>query len=310
MRLHVDQDALDFVTRFFDFHNDDGVDEKVPTDQAYLQRVEVLPVPLRLDYKPKKVDYAGLRSGRTKEFMNFFSLDSADMTLKHAIIYGCPSFARLHANLEDIWMPDIKRNQLPTVVSGLNGVRTLVNVGSGVRNLVSVPIQEYKKDGRIVRSISKGAVSFARTSGSELTKFGARLAVGAQTVLQGAEGFLVKPTTSSETEWETAELDDAEKRAFSHYADQPTGILQGLRGAAKSLERDLLMTRDVVVAVSGEAKESGSVEGAARAIVRRAPTIVLRPMIGASKAVSQTLMGATNTVDPKNRQRLEDVSGS
>lgn len=296
------------MTRFFDFHDGESKESSTPGDQPYLQRVEVLPVPLKLDYKPKKVDYAGLRSGRTKEFMNFFNLDSADMVLKHAIIYGCTSFAKLHGSLEDIWMPDIKRNQLPTVLSGLNGVRTLVNVGSGVRNLVTVPVQEYRKDGRIVRSISKGALSFARTSGSELTKFGARLAVGAQTALQGAEDFLVKPRQSDDTEWETADLGEEAKRAFSRYADQPTGILQGLRGAAKSLERDLVMTRDVVVAVSGEAKDSGSVGGAAKAVARHAPTIVLRPMIGATKAVSQTLMGATNTVDPRNRQRLEDVS--
>ena len=298
------------MTRFFDFHDMDSNPSDTASDQAYLQRVEVLPVPMKLDYKPKKVDYAGLRSGRTKEFMNFFNLDSADMILKHAIIYGCTSFSKLHASLEDIWMPDIKRNQLPTVLSGLNGVRTLVNVGSGVRNLITIPVQEYRKDGRIVRSLSKGAVAFVRTSGSEITKFGARLAVGAQTALQGAEDFLVKPRGAGEPEWDTAELGDDQKRAFSHYADQPAGILQGLRGAAKSLERDLLVAKDVVVAVSGEAKESGSFEGAAKAVARHAPTIVLRPMIGASKAVSQTLMGATNSVDPKNRQRLEDVSAS
>ena len=310
VRLHVDQDALDFITRFFAFSDDSDNNADRSGDQPYIQRVEVLPVPIKLDYKPKKVDYVGLRSGRTKEFMNFFNLDSADMVLKHAIIYGCNSFSRLHSSLEDIWMPDITTKQLPTVLSGLNGVRTLVNVGGGFRNLVTIPIQEYRKDGRIVRSISRGAWSFVRTSGSEITKFGAKLAVGAQTALQGAEDFLVKPQQPDDADWETADLDEEEeeKRAFSHYADQPTGILSGLKGAAKSLERDLLLTRDVIVAVSGEARESGSLEGVAKAVARHAPTIVLRPMIGASKAVSQTLMGATNTVDPQNRRRIEDVS--
>lgn len=308
VRLHVDQDALDFMTRFFDFHDDSKKDAGSSAEQAYIQRVEVRPVPLKLDYKPKKVDYAGLRSGRTKEFMNFFNLDGADMVLKHAILYGCPSMSKLHQSLEDIWMPDIKRNQLPGVLSGLNGVRTIVNVGSGVRDLVVIPIQEYQKDGRVVRSVSKGASAFVRTTGSELTKFGARLAIGAQNALQGAEGFLGNPQRSKDTEWEGVDMDADEKKAFSNYADQPTGILQGLKGAARSLERDLLITRDVIIAVSGEARESGSVEGAARAVARHAPTMILRPMIGASKAVSQTLMGATNTVDPQNRRRLEDVS--
>ncbi|KAL9087796.1 MAG: hypothetical protein Q9159_003479 [Coniocarpon cinnabarinum] len=306
VRLHVDQDALDFITRFFAFEDGEHKGEEKPADQPYIQRVEVLSVPIRLDYKPKKVDFVGLRSGRTKEFMNFFNLDSANMVLRHAIIYGCPSFARLHSNLEDIWMPDITTKQLPSVLSGLNGVRTLVNVGSGVRNLVTIPVQEYRKDGRVFRGISKGALSFARTSGSELTKFGAKLAIGAQSALQGAEDFLVKPRETSDFEWEDADLQEEEKRAFSHYAAHPAGILQGVKGAAKSLERDLLMTRDVIVAISGEARESGSIEGTARAVARHAPTIILRPMIGASKAVSQTLMGATNAVDPSNKRRIED----
>lgn len=308
MRLHVDQDALDFITRFFDFHDDTPQVQSSPAEQPYLQRVEVRAVPIKLDYKPKKVDYSGLRSGRSKEFMNFFILDGADMILKHTIVYGCSGFARLHQSLEDVWMPDIKKNQLPSVLSGLNGVRTLVNVGSGLRDLVVIPVREYKKDGRIVRSISKGAMAFARQTGGEVTRFGAKLAIGAQTALQGAEGYFAGPSSRPDTAWESADLDTEEKRAISHYAEQPMGILQGLKGAARSLERDLLVTRDIIIAISGEVREGGNVEDAAKAVVRHAPTLILRPMIGASKAISQTLMGATNTVDPGNRQRMEDVS--
>lgn len=315
VRLHVDQDALDFITRFFDFQDDAKRHASEPVEQPYLQRVEVRAVPIKLDYKPKKVDYAGLRSGRTKEFMNFFILDGADMILKHTVIYGCSGFDKLHQSLEDVWMPDIKKNQLPGVLSGLNGVRTLVNVGSGMRDLVVVPIREYRKDGRIIRSISKGAMAFARTTGGELTRFGAKLAVGAQTALQGAEDYLAGTDGSTPTRHsidggrETGDVSEQEQqRSISRYADQPTGILQGLRGAARSLERDLLMTRDIIIAISGEVRDGASAEDAARAVVRHAPTLVLRPMIGASKAVAQTLMGATNTVDPGNRRRVEDVS--
>lgn len=240
--------------------------------------------------------------------MNFFNLDGADMVLKHAILYGCPSFSKLHQSLEDIWMPDIKRHQLPGILSGLNGVRTLVNVSNGVRNLVVVPVHEYQKDGRLVRSVAKGASLFARTTSSEITKFGARLAIGAQNALQGVEGLLTVRDDQS-NEWEALDLGDADApRALSNYADQPLGILQGLRGAIKSLERDLLVTKDVIIAVSTEARESGSLEGAAKAVARNAPTLILRPMIGASKAVSQTLLGAANSADPQNRRRLEDVS--
>ena len=55
--------------------------------------------------------------------------------------------------------------------------------------------------------------------------------------------------------------------------------------------------------------ESGSAGAAAKAVWKRAPTVILRPAIGVSKAVGQTLLGAGNTLDPSNRRKMEDVSG-
>ncbi|PWY94482.1 hypothetical protein BO94DRAFT_542776 [Aspergillus sclerotioniger CBS 115572] len=304
LRLHVDQDALDFICRFFEFRDDSAPTPAAPSDIPFLQRVEINAVPVRLDFKPKRVDYAGLRSGRTTEFMNFFVLDGADMTMRHVIIYGVSGFDKLGQSLNDIWMPDIKMNQLPGVLAGLAPIRSLVNVGGGVKDLVVVPMREYRKDGRIVRSIQKGALSFAKTTSNELVKLGAKLAIGTQTVLQGAEDLLTTPSVSGGPDEEYG--DDEEAKKISLYADQPVGVVQGLRGAFRGLERDLLLTRDAIVAVPGEVMESGSAKAAAKAVWKRAPTVVLRPAIGVSKAVGQTLLGAGNTLDPSNRRKMED----
>ena len=103
---------------------------------------------------------------------------------------------------------------------------------------------------------------------SELAKLGAKLAIGTQTVLQGAEDYLVPqgaPTRQRLDSWEAAghpdSDDDGERKHISPYADQPIGVVQGLRGAYRHLERDLLMARDAIVAMPGEAMESGSADG-------------------------------------------------
>ena len=314
LRLHVDQDALDFLTRFFEFKDDSTLTTQPSASEIpFLQRVEVNSIPVKLDFKPKRVDYAGIRSGHTTEFMNFFILDQADMVLRHVIIYGVSGFDKLGKTLNDIWMPDIKRNQLPGVLAGLAPVRSLVNVGGGVRDLVVVPMREYRKDGRVMRSISKGALSFAKTTTTELAKLGAKLALGTHTVLQNAEGFLTPQPVNPQRldNWDgTDPLDDDEKKVISLYADQPVGVVQGLRGAYKSLERDLLTAKDAIVAMPGEVMESGSASGAAKAVLRGAPTVILRPALGVSKAVGQTLLGATNSLDRGERRRVEDVSAS
>ncbi|KAG9234866.1 hypothetical protein BJ875DRAFT_530601 [Amylocarpus encephaloides] len=307
LRLHVDQDALDFITRFFEFKDDSApVRASSPGDIPFIQRAEINDVVVKLDFKPKRVDYAGLRSGHTTEFMNFLILDEADMVLRHTIIYGISGFDKLGKCLNDIWMPEIKRNQLPGILAGLAPVRSIVNVGGGLKHLVAIPIREYKKDGRIVRSISKGASAFAKTTGTELVKLGAKVAIGVQTYLQGAEGFLGPTIETSKLATDEEESDEAKQ--ISLYANQPVGVLQGLRGGYTGLQRDLVMARDAIIAVSGEAMEGGNAAGVLRAVRKHAPTVILRPAIGVAKAGGQILMGATNSLDPVNLQRADAVS--
>ncbi|RDL39188.1 ATG C terminal-containing protein [Venustampulla echinocandica] len=303
LRLHVDQDALDFITRFFEFKDDSAPVHSSPGDVPFIQRAEVNAVQVKLDFKPKRVDYAGLRSGHTTEFMNFLILDEADMVLRHTIIYGISGFDKLGKCLNDIWMPDVKRNQLPGILAGLAPVRSIVNVSGGIKHLVTVPVREYQKDGRIVRGISKGATAFAKTTGTELVKLGAKVAIGVQTVLQGAEGFLGPTIDTSQGAADDEDSEDT--KHISLYANQPVGVLQGLRGGYTGLQRDLVMARDAIIAVPGEVMESGNAAGLLRAVRKHAPTVILRPAIGVAKAGGQILMGATNSLDPVNLQRAD-----
>lgn len=55
------------------------------------EHVEIYPIELKLDYKPKRVDFAALREGKTMELMNFFHFDGAEMTLRHITLSGVRS---------------------------------------------------------------------------------------------------------------------------------------------------------------------------------------------------------------------------
>lgn len=328
LRLHVDQDALDFITRFFEFKDDSVPVHSSPSDIPFVQRAEINDIPVRLDFKPKRVDYAGLRSGRTTEFMNFLILEDARMVLRHVILYGVSGFDRLGKQLNDIWTDNVTRTQLPGVLAGLGPVRSIVNAGSGFRDLIEIPIREYRKDGRIVRSIRKGAVAFAKTTGIEAVRLGAKLAIGTQSALQGAEDLLAPQPPSGRggtggaaaaDEWDGDDSSDAAgersataggRKIRSLYADQPLGIVQGMRGAYRGLARDLAVARDAIIAVPAEVMETQSAQGAAKVVLMRAPTIILRPAIGATKAIGKTLLGATNSLDPANIKRVDQVGFS
>ncbi|KAH7138676.1 hypothetical protein B0J11DRAFT_563608 [Dendryphion nanum] len=314
LRLHVDQDALDFITRFFEFKDDTVAAPSAPSDQPFIQRLEVMTVTLKLDYKPKRVDYRGLRSGHTTEFMNFLILDGADIILQRAILYGVTSLDKLEKMLNAVWMPDVRKNQLPGVLSGLAAIRPLVNVGSGVRDLVVVPMREYKKDGRIVRSLQKGVYAFAKNTTTEAARLGARVAIGAQNILEGAETILNPQSASPRSnstlnDWDELNSSDTgedEPQAVSNYANQPIGVKAGLRSAARYLERDLLTARDAIIAIPTEVMEEGTGMGMAKVLARRAPTVILRPALGATKAIGNTLLGVGNALDKDSKRKIED----
>ena len=49
-----------------------------------------------------------------------------------------------------------------------------------------------------------------------------------------------------------------------------------------------------------------SIQGPLKAVVRAVPIAVLKPMIGASEAVSKTLLGLRNSLDPEGRKEQDD----
>ena len=60
----------------------------VRPDFSVAEHAEVFPVDIKLDYKPRRVDYRALREGKTIELMNFFHFDGSEMTLRHITLSG------------------------------------------------------------------------------------------------------------------------------------------------------------------------------------------------------------------------------
>lgn len=347
LRLYIDQDALDFLKAFgaFKIPAAEGTAQPAspvgPTpapagpapasQEPFFQRVEILPIQLKLDYKPKRVDYHALRRGKTAELMNFFHFDGSAITLRHLVVTGVSGAARLSELVQDIWTPDVTSHQLADVLSGIAPVKSVVNVGSGVANLVLLPIEQYRKDGRVVRGLQKGAQAFARQTTMEALSVGARLATGTQGLLEQAEELLVgrsgspspsakSPTTSATTPSplsasaspleDSAELSEDDRLALvSRYASQPTSLRGGLEDAYHALGSNLREAAQTVLAVPMEVYERGGAGGEGggpvRAVVRAVPVAVLRPMIGGAGAVGRVLLGLRNGWDPEGRVEAE-----
>ncbi|KAF8163360.1 hypothetical protein B0H34DRAFT_764867 [Crassisporium funariophilum] len=317
LRLYVDQDAVDFLKKFFSFGDPHSSSPEPPSNEgeAYIQLAEIFPIDLKLDYKPRRVDYRALKEGKSIELMNFFHFDGAEMTLRHITLAGVTGWPRLFEMLNDLWTPDVKATQLMEVISGVAPIRSVVNVGSGVADLILLPIAQYKKDGRIVRGVQKGATAFVKSTAIEAIRMGAKLATGTQVILEQAEGILggqfEVPITAETLQMPVGddfglyESDDESLDLISKYAQQPADIKEGMQSAYKSLRRNLSSAAQTILAVPMEVYERSGNEGPVRSVIRAVPIAVLKPMIGASEAVSKTLLGLHNTLDPNIRHDNE-----
>ncbi|KDN38407.1 hypothetical protein RSAG8_09501, partial [Rhizoctonia solani AG-8 WAC10335] len=244
IRLHVDQDALDFLKKFFMFKDPDAEDKPIdgkPAEEMFLQHVEIFPVDLKLDYKPKRVDYRALREGRTIELMNFFHFEGAEMTLRHITLSGITGWARMGDTLNDLWTPDVKATQLAEIVAGIAPFRV-----------------EW----------------------------------------DGSASMLAPSAFAGNEEGDTDEEGSGDERMISRYAQQPRDIAEGVRSGAQALRRNATAAAQTILAIPMEVYEQTENEGPMRAVVRAVPIAVLRPMIGATEAVGQTLLGLRNSLDP------------
>jgi autophagy-related protein 2 len=167
--------------------------------------------------------------------------------------------------LNDLWTPDVKANQLSDFLSGVAPVRSLVNIGSGVADLVLLPVSAYKEERRVTTSLQKGARSFLKTTTLETLKMGARLATGTQVILERAEtifsGQLGESVTAEALSGSPSigEFGGPGPDPISRYANQPEDVKEGLRSAYRSLSKNFTLAGQTILALPLEVHErSGS----------------------------------------------------
>ena len=124
-------------------------------------------VPIRIDYAAKYVDLnasaslgaiAGLLAGLT-------SLNCSELTLKRVCYNnGIVGIERLLSLLITEWLADIRQNQIPNILGGVGPMYSVLQLLQGIKDLFLLPIEQYQKDGRIIRGIQKGAHSFTSST--------------------------------------------------------------------------------------------------------------------------------------------------
>merc|ERR1719153_1085376 len=120
-------------------------------------------VPIRVDYVGKYVDLT--QGALTGILAGLAQLNASEITLRQLDFkQGILGLDKLLALAVTAWLADIRSTQLPALLGGVGPMHALLQLLLGVRDLILLPIEQYRKDGRIVRGLQRGTTSFTHST--------------------------------------------------------------------------------------------------------------------------------------------------
>uniref|UniRef100_A0A8C1SX87 Autophagy related 2A n=1 Tax=Cyprinus carpio TaxID=7962 RepID=A0A8C1SX87_CYPCA len=325
LRLNIDQDALFFLKDFFS-NMAAGVNPYLSIDPAAEGKSAIEPqdniqqnkcvnhnqcpfalslslrefrftseVPIWLDYHGKHVvidqgTFAGILIGLAQ--LNCSELKLKRLCCRHGLL-GVDKVIQYAVNE---WLTDIRKNQLPGILGGVGPMHSVVQLFHGVRDLFWMPIEQYRKDGRIIRGLQRGAASFGTSTASAALELSNRLVQAIQSTAETVYDIL-SPTPPL-----TRYITEGRPTPRPRRTPQPADLREGVAKAYDTVREGMIDTAQTLCDVASRGHEQKGLPGAVGGVLRQIPPTVVRPLIVASEATSNLLGGMRNQIKPDARK--------
>uniref|UniRef100_A0A7N8XN33 Autophagy related 2A n=1 Tax=Mastacembelus armatus TaxID=205130 RepID=A0A7N8XN33_9TELE len=264
-------------------------------------------VPIWLDYHGKHVvieqgTFAGILIGLAQ--LNCSELKLKRLCCRHGLL-GVDKVIQ-YAVTE--WLTDIRKNQLPGILGGVGPMHSVVQLFHGVRDLFWLPIEQYRKDGRIIRGLQRGAASFGTSTASAALELSNRLVQAIQATAETVYDILSPTPPLNRYAITEGRAPSSRPRRTA----QPADLREGVAKAYDTVREGVIDTAQTLCDVASRGHEQKGLPGAVGGVLRQIPPTVVRPLIVASEATSNLLGGMRNQIKPDARKedflkwRMED----
>jgi len=260
-------------------------------------------VPIRIDYVGKYVDLT--QGALTGILAGLAQLNCSEITLKELEFrQGVLGLDKLLALAATAWLADVRSSQLPALLGGVGPMHALLQMVSGIRDLFFLPLEQYRKDGRIVRGLQRGTNSFTHSTTLSIlevtnklltvVKFAAELAFD----VMSPEGCVVQGKLPHPTQYCRRRVGRAGLRRAQ---GTPQDLREGMMGAMALMREGL---DETARSLAQAATQNEGVSGAVGGVLRAVPSTMVRPLILGAAATSNLLDGVKNQISPD--QRIEE----
>uniref|UniRef100_A0A4W4GE39 Autophagy related 2A n=1 Tax=Electrophorus electricus TaxID=8005 RepID=A0A4W4GE39_ELEEL len=327
LRLNIDQDALFFLKDFFSSMAA-GVNPYLSVDIAaeanlfpvkqtwvlllccnkvcFLNIVLMSPfrefrftseVPIWLDYHGKHVAIEQVRGTFAGILIGLAQLNCSELKLKRLCCrHGLLGVDKVIQYAVNEWLTDIRKNQLPGILGGVGPMHSVVQLFHGVRDLFWMPIEQYRRDGRIIRGLQRGAASFGTSTASAALELSNRLVQAIQATAETVYDIL-SPTPPL-----TRYITEGRPISRPRRTPQPADLREGVAKAYDTVREGVIDTAQTLCDVASRGHEQKGLPGAVGGVLRQIPPTVVRPLIVASEATSNLLGGMRNQIKPDARK--------
>ncbi|XP_044618072.2 autophagy-related protein 2 homolog A isoform X4 [Equus asinus] len=249
-------------------------------------------VPIWLDYHGKHVtmDQVGTFAGL---LIGLAQLNCSELKLKRLCCrHGLLGVDKVLGYALNEWLQDIRKNQLPGLLGGVGPMHSVVQLFQGFRDLLWLPIEQYRKDGRLMRGLQRGAASFGSSTASAALELSNRLVQAIQATAETVYDILSPAVPVSRS------LQDKRSGRRLRRGQQPADLREGVAKAYDTVREGILDTAQTICDVASRGHEQKGLTGAVGGVIRQLPPTVVKPFILATEATSSLLGGMRNQILP------------
>ncbi|ESO00348.1 hypothetical protein HELRODRAFT_101116 [Helobdella robusta] len=301
LKFDDDNDDEKLVSNMADLlqqqHVDDSeellADSKQTSRPIFFKSLQFAPsVLIKIDYRGKRIENNSLVSivaGLTQ-------LSCSQITLKSLHYrHGLLGFEKLVLYMLNEWMVDVKRNQLTDFLSGVGPMNSLIQLVKGFIDLFWLPLEQYRKDGRILKGLRRGTHSFATCTALSALELTNKMLQAIQLVAEAAHDIV-----------STGPSIQSKNKLVSKRSGRPIDARDGVTKACALLRQGLAnRCTEFCNEVIKEHEQKG-VPGVIGEVARQIPPTVIAPVVLAAEASGTVLTGIRNQLVPVRKKEDED----
>ncbi|XP_023297749.2 autophagy-related protein 2 homolog A [Lucilia cuprina] len=264
----------------------------------YFREIVFTPdVSIRFDYHGRRVELSkGPIAGL---LMGLGQLQCSEIILRK-IVYrrGLLGFEKVCNYLCKEWLRDIKRNQLPKILSGVGPTYAFVQLFQGIYDLFWLPIEHYQKDGRLIRGLQLGAQSFSARTILAALEITSRLIQLLQFTAETAFDMVSSGPSVRQSK--------KSKRGRKKRHNRPKDIREGVANAYQILKEGINDSANNLIETAAAEHDQKGLTGAVGAVMRQVPQLVVCPAVLATQATTNILGGVKSSLVPEAKLEAKE----